>query len=152
MEWIPVKKKNESNFERTEEFYRTDFLSGYNIRLAEEDYWCADPDLRCDTFCETKSRNQFFEIKSFLYATDNQSLSEPHMAKIAPLYDLLYKKIQQFGNAHEDLTIDESIVPYYSRQSCKQFIRAKPIGLGYKLWILASTIGVPCCQKWFGIL
>ena len=26
------------------------FLSGYNIRLAEQDYWSVDPDLRCNTF------------------------------------------------------------------------------------------------------
>ena len=32
-------------------------LSGYNIRLAEQDYWSVDPDLRCNTFCETMSRN-----------------------------------------------------------------------------------------------
>ena len=62
------------------------------------------------------------------------------------------KKIQQFGNAHEDLSIDESMVPYYSRQSHKQFIHTKPIGFGYKLWVLASITGVPCCQKCFGIL
>ena len=32
------------------------FLSSYNIRLAEQDYWSVDLDLRCDTFCETMSR------------------------------------------------------------------------------------------------
>ena len=44
------------------------FLSGYNIGLAELDYWSVDPDLRCDTFCETISRNRSFEIKAFLHA------------------------------------------------------------------------------------
>ena len=73
------------------------------------------------------SRNQFFEIKLFLHAADNQPLSESRMAKVEPLYDLLNKKIQQFGIAHEDLSIDESMVPYYGRHSCKQFIRAKLI-------------------------
>ena len=107
MEWIPVKKKkNQSNFERTEEFYGTDYLSGYNIRLAEQDYWCVDRDLRCDTFCETKSRNQFFEIKSFLHASDKQSFCESRMAKVDPLYDLLNKKIHQFGTAHENFSIN----------------------------------------------
>ena len=67
------------------------FLSGYNIRLAERDYWSVDPDLRCDRFCEKMGRNQFYEIKSFLHATDNQFLSESCMAKVEPLYDLLNK-------------------------------------------------------------
>ena len=114
--------KNKPQFKVTLEelknFIGLIFLSGYNIRLAERDYWSVDPDLRCDTFCETMSRNRFFKI---------QSLSESRMAKVEPLYDLLNEKIQQFGITHEDLGIDESMVPYYGRHSCKQFIRAKLI-------------------------
>ena len=127
--------------EELKNFIRLIFLSGYNIRLAERDYWSVDPDLRCDTFCETMSRNQFFEIKLFLHAADNQTLSQSRMAKVEPLYDLLNEKLQQFGIANEKLSIDESMVPYHG--SCKQFIRAKPIRFGYKLWVLASTTGVP---------
>ena len=89
------------------------------------------------------SRNRFFEIKSFIHTADNQSLSESRMAQVEPIYDLLNKKIQQFGIVHEDLSIDESMVPYYGRHSCKQFIRAKPIRFGYKLWVLASATGLP---------
>ena len=90
-----------------------------------------------------EQKSEIFEIKSFLHATDNQSLSEPRMAKAEPLYDLLNEKIQQFGIAHDDLSIDESLVPYYGRHSCNQFIRAKPIRFRYKLWVLASATGVP---------
>ena len=39
-----------------------------------------------------KQKAETNSLKSFLYATDNQSLSEPHMAKVEPLYDLLNKK------------------------------------------------------------
>ena len=35
------------------------FLPGYNIRPSERDYWSTDPDLRCDAFCSTMSRNRF---------------------------------------------------------------------------------------------
>ena len=35
------------------------------------------------------------------------------------------------------------MVPYYGRHSCKQFSRGKPIRFGYKLWVLASSIGLP---------
>ena len=57
------------------------------------------------------SRNRFFEIKSLLSASDNQSLSESRIAKVEPLYDLLSKNNQQFGIVHEDFSIDESMVP-----------------------------------------
>ena len=35
------------------------------------------------------------------------------------------------------------MAPYYGRHSCKQFIRGKPIRFGYKLWVLASSTGLP---------
>ena len=65
------------------------------------------------------------------------------MAKVKPLYDILNKKLRRFGVVHEGLSIDESMVPYYGRHSCKQFIREKPIRFGYKLWVLASSTGLP---------
>ena len=39
------------------------------------------------------------------------------MAKIEPVYDLLNKKVQECGIVHEDLSIDESMVPYHDRHS-----------------------------------
>ena len=140
-------EKNKPQFKVTLEelknFIGLTFLSDYNIRLAERDYWGVDADLRFDTFCETMRRNRFFEIKSFFYAAENQSLSESRMAKAELLYDLLNEKIQQFGIVHEDLSVDESMIPYCSRHSCNQFIRVKPIRFGYKLWVLACVTGVP---------
>ena len=64
------------------------------------------------------------------------------MAKVEPLYDSLNEKIQQSDIAHEDLSIDESVLPYYDSHLCKQFIRTKPIRFGYKLWVLATVTGV----------
>ena len=67
--------KNKPQFkvtlEEKKDFIGLTFLSGY-IRVAERDYWSVDPDLRCNTFCETMSRNRFFKIKSFLHAADSQ--------------------------------------------------------------------------------
>ena len=65
------------------------------------------------------------------------------MDKVESLYELLNKKIQQFGISHEDLSIDELMVPYYGCHSCKQFISVKPVRFGYKLWVLVSAAGVP---------
>ena len=38
-------------------------------------------------------------------------------------------------------SIDESMVPYYGRQSAKQFICGKPIRFGYKMSVLTTTLG-----------
>ena len=88
------------------------------------------------------TRNRFFQLKSFLHAADNHSLSDSQMAEVEPLYNLLNQKLKAFGIFHEDPSIDESMVPYYGCHSCNQFIRAKPIRFGYKFLVLPSASGL----------
>lgn len=54
---------------------------------------------------------------------------------------MINKKYMQFGVWSNDLSIDEQMVPYFGRHSCKMFIRNKPIRFGYKLWCLCSASG-----------
>ena len=118
-------------------------LSGYNIRKSQRDYWSIDPDLVCNSFQETMSRNRFDKIKSVFHVADNSFLEQDsRMAEVKPLYDLLNTKIVQFGIVHESLSVDESMVPL-GRHSCKQFMRAKPIRFTFKLQVLASSAGMP---------
>ena len=41
--------------------------------------------------------------------------------------------------------VNVSMVPYFGRHSCKQFIRGKSIRFGYKIWMLASNTVLPYC-------
>ena len=66
------------------------------------------------------SRNRFDKIKSVFRVTDNSFLEkDSRMAKVKQLYYLLNTKIVQFGIVHESLSVDESMVPYFGRHSCK---------------------------------
>ncbi|KRY39084.1 PiggyBac transposable element-derived protein 3 [Trichinella spiralis] len=56
-------------------------------------------------------------------------------------------KHRQFGIFHEQLSIDEGMVPYYGHHSCKMFIRGKPIRFGYKIWTMSSANGYPYALK-----
>lgn len=42
---------------------------------------------------------------------------------------------------NERLTVDGSMLPYYGRPSSKQRIVGKPIRMGNKMWVLASSAG-----------
>lgn len=139
--------KNMPDFQITEEemynFIGLLLLSGYNMRTSEKEYWSKSSDLSCPAVAETMSRNRFQKIKSVLHAADNQSLGSGKMSKIKPLYELLNQSLLMFGVLHENLSIDESMVPYFGRHPCKQFIRGKPIRFGYKCWVIASSCGLP---------
>ena len=65
------------------------------------------------------------------------------MSKIQPLYEMLNQNLKQHGVFHQQLSVDESMVPYYGRHSTKQFIRGKPIRFGYKIWALCGVDGYP---------
>nr|CAH7717546.1 unnamed protein product [Callosobruchus chinensis] len=41
----------------------------------------------------------------------------------------------------EHLNFDESMIKYYGRHGCKQFIRGKPIRFGFKMWSLNTSDG-----------
>ncbi|KRX17368.1 PiggyBac transposable element-derived protein 3 [Trichinella nelsoni] len=49
------------------------------------------------------------------------------------------KPLQQWGIFSEALSIDEYMVPYYGRYSCKMFIKGKPIRFGFKVWMMTSS-------------
>ncbi|XP_060863589.1 piggyBac transposable element-derived protein 3-like [Metopolophium dirhodum] len=48
---------------------------------------------------------------------------------------LIHTPHQQFHS------IDESMVPYFGRHGCKQFIRGKPIRFGFKIWVGTLRLG-----------
>ena len=39
------------------------------------------------------------------------------------------------------MSVDESMLPYFGRHECKQFIRNKPVRFGFKAWVLALVTG-----------
>ena len=90
------------------------------------------------------SRKRFEDIKKFIPFANNDNLTAGNkLAKIRCLQDKVNASLQQFGLLEKDLSIDEQVVPYFGRHSAKMFIRGKPIRLGYKNWVLASSDGYP---------
>ena len=90
------------------------------------------------------SRNAFRKIKSYLHGCNNNTIcGDDKWAKLQPLIDLVNQKLIQFWVFAEHLSIDEQMVPYFVRHSCKMFIRGKPIRFGYKNWVLSSDDGYP---------
>ena len=80
----------------------------------------------------------------YFHVSDNSHLDvNDKMSKVRPLLSHLNEKFLEYFTAvqTQNLSIDESMVPYYGRHSCKQFIRGKPIRFGYKMWMLSMPLG-----------
>ena len=57
---------------------------------------------------------------------------------------MLNSRFQKHCLGGRDLSVDESMVPYFGKHGAKQFIRGKPIRFGYKMWVLATPLGYTC--------
>ena len=115
--------------------------SGYHTIPSEKRNWSTRPSLVAPIYPETMSRSRFLEIKKCLHLSNNKNLSNSITAKVDPLYHKLLLNCQQFGIFHKKLSIDESMVSYRRKHPIKQFIRNKPVRIGYKIWFMCSTDG-----------
>ena len=126
------------------DFFTIIAVSSYNLRTQFKHYWSLDDDLSCPLVRNIMPRNKFISIKRNLHVADNNNLAgNDKWAKLRPLFDAVNQKLLQFGVFIKMLSIDEQMVPYFGRHSCKMFIRGKPIRFGYKNWVLAGEDGYP---------
>jgi len=117
-------------------------LSGYHTLPQSDMYWSKDEDKGVPIVRETMSRNKFRIIKQNIHLSNNSELDKTDkFAKLTPIFKLINQKFMQFGVFEHNLSIDEEMVPYFGRHSCKMFIRGKPVRFGFKLWCLCSYNG-----------
>ncbi|XP_022191598.2 piggyBac transposable element-derived protein 3-like [Nilaparvata lugens] len=118
------------------------FLSGYNQLPSKRSYWDEKKDMRNEIVVDSMRRDRFLEICRFLHCQDNNNINRnDKMWKLRPLMNLLQKKCIAHFQPEENLSFDESMVAYFGKHSCKQFIRGKPIRFGYKVWCLNTVSG-----------
>ena len=125
-----AKQKNDQTFEMNQtdlwDFVTIMTVSSYNVRPQFSMYWFFDEDVSCSFIRELMPRNKFKKIKSYIHVCDNESIDQhDKWAKLRPLFNVVNKKLTQFGVFADHLSIDEQMVPYFGRHSCKMFIRGK---------------------------
>jgi hypothetical protein len=120
-------------------------LSGYNQLPSQRDYWSLQLDLGNFAVKSSLTRDRFLKIKKYLHLVDNNVAphgpNQDRIFKVRPLYNLLGRNFMRFGVFKEDLSVDESMVPYYGRHTLKMFMRGKPVRFGFKNWCLCSSDG-----------
>ncbi|KAF0297800.1 PiggyBac transposable element-derived protein 3 [Amphibalanus amphitrite] len=119
-------------------------LSGYAKLPHRRLYWQSDPDVFNELVSSSMRRDVFESISKYLHLADNTLLDkgadkDPYF-KIRPLFDHLNSKFKVLEKP-KDLSIDESMVPYYGHHPGKQFIRCKPVRFGFKLWCITTADG-----------
>ncbi len=116
--------------------------SGYAVLPRRRMYWEQNEDVGNIAISSAMSRNRFDEILQYLHLVDNTLISTTDkFSKVRLLFAHLNERFLLYNPAEQKLSIDESMIPYYGRHGCKQFIRGKPIRFGYKVWCLNTSSG-----------
>ena len=90
-------------------------------------YWSKESD--APTILSDSNRcNRFETILRHLHLNDGSD----RLSKLRPLLTLLESPFKKHGGIGGNLSIDESMIPYYGKHYAKQFIRGKPIRFGFK--------------------
>ena len=70
-----------------------------------------------------------------MHCADNTHLDPlDRFGKVHPLLNLLKQRFMDHFKPTRDLSYDKSMIKYYGKHGCKQFIRGKPIQFGFKAW------------------
>lgn len=118
------------------------FLSGYNQLPGKCFYWKSSSDVRNNLVYEAMRRERFKQIMRYIHCANNLNIDvNDKFYKVRPFMDKLKQKCLQNFEPEACLAFDESMIKYYGRHSCKQFIKGKPIRFGYKSWCLNTTQG-----------
>lgn len=123
-------------------FFGVTILMGLKTSPSIRDYWREDVFWRCGVIPLVFSRDRFESLLRCVHCVDNSTACRD---KEDPLYDKLWKVrwllshfvavSQRVYNPEKWLTCDEIMVAYKGfRSPCRQYMRAKPIRYGFKIW------------------
>lgn len=117
-------------------------LSGYNGLPGKRFYWDSSDDVGNSLVKDSMRRDRFISIMRFIHCANNNEINvNDKVWKLRPGMDMLKDKFLIHFVPSQNLNYDESMVKYFGKHSCKQFIRGKPIRFGYKIWCLNAPDG-----------
>lgn len=116
-------------------------LSGYAKYPNKRMFWSGQNDVP-KILQESIRLNRYEEILRHFHLNDNFKIdANDRLYKLRPLIEELNQNFRYHGGLEENLSIDESMIPYYGRHYAKQYIRGKPIRFGFKNWALCTSNG-----------
>ena len=119
---------------------------------AIDDYWRRDPLLHYSPIADRISRKRFREIHRFLHFVDNRTLLQhgdpgyDRLGKVRPMIKMLQERFLEVYQPHCEVSIDEAMIPFQGRSTLKQFMPAKPIKRGIKVWCRADAHNGYMCE------
>ena len=126
-------------------------LMGIVSEPAIDDYWRRD-ELHYSPIADRISRQRFRDIHRFLHFEHNQHLpqrGEPgydRLGKVRTIMQMVQRKLLNLYQPHCENAIDEAMIKFQGRSSLKQYMPAKPVKRGIKVWCRADSHNGYMCE------
>ena len=111
---------------------------------ATEDYWRRD-ELHFGPIADRIPRKRFRDIHRFLHFADNTTLvprGQPgydRLGKVRPIMDKVQQKLTDLYKPNRENALDEAMIKFQGHNRLKQYMPAKPIKRGIKVWCRADS-------------
>jgi hypothetical protein len=109
---------------------------GLNALPRYDLYWSSNKFLGNKGFKDTMPLHRFRKLFQYLHCADNtQDPGTDKLFKIRQILDGVCAAIAEHGNPTKEQTVDEGMVAFKGRFSARQYMPAKPIKRGIKIWM-----------------
>ncbi|PNF16120.1 hypothetical protein B7P43_G03265 [Cryptotermes secundus] len=117
------------------------FLMGHTRRDNLKEYWSSDPFLEIPIFGKLMSRKRFEQILWCLHFNDNelQPQSTSRLFKIQPLLNFFVQKFQIVYKPNQQLSLDESVIPWRGRLRMRTYNPGKLTKYGLLVRVVTES-------------
>ena len=127
-------------------------LMGLYTKPAISDYWRRDRFVNYAPISDPISRDRFYDIHHYLHFADNSHLLLPgepgydRLGKVRVIMERIQERFLDIYKPHCENAIDEAMIPFQGRSSLKQYMPAKPVKRGIKVWYRAESHNGYLCE------
>ena len=109
-------------------------------------YWERQEDCHNLVVTAMMTKTEFLECKRYLHLANNTALNSlDKFAKVRPLFNTINEQCISNYRPTQHVSVDKSMNPYFGKHGAKRYIHCKPIKFGFKLWVMATSLGY-CIQ------
>ena len=122
-------------------FFGICVIRGINQLPRVADYWKDDPFIGNEGIKRTMLRNCFQEISQFLHFADSTRGEEGYdrLFKVRRVLNATSENSQRCYSPNKHIAVDEGMIAFKGRLSFRQYMPAKPMKYGKKVWMAADS-------------
>lgn len=133
-----ILKYTETDPDEMYAFHALILLMGIIRKPSLEMYWIKDKMLKTPFFPTVMTYNRFRQLLTMLHFSENEDDSTDKLRKVRSVYELVIENFKAVYRPGENISIDESLIPWKGRLQFKQCNRNKRACFGIKIHKIAS--------------